>query len=175
MLRISSCAALQIVDASRAQALYLMPTHLTLAYVVDEQANPARIRAEAHVEVPLLTWPNPAAEDEGILRVMMQNSAEFTLLASGLSMLDRGFWTKVQRNTRALIIHPSLEGRFFVPEHSLVFLSALVDRDRIVCVGPPARAGTVVAQGERRGYILPVQDGVMSIRIGTADAALKYQ
>jgi hypothetical protein len=142
-----------------------MPTHLTLAYVVNEQAMPSRIHAESHVEVPLVAWPSLDAEDEAILRVMIANSAEFTLSVPGLSMIDRGFWTGVQRNTRALIIHPSLEGRFFVPEHSLVFQSALVDCDRIVCVGPPARAGTVVAQGELRGYILPVQDGVMSVKV----------
>lgn len=164
MLQISSCAAVQVVEQEL--ALYLMPTHLTLAYVIDERGAPARIRAESHVEVPLGSWGSPDAEDEAIVRVMMQNALEFTLLAPSLRSIERSFWMQIQRNTRALILHPSLRGRFFVPEHSEVFSSSAVTPDRVLCVGPPGRAGTILVRGDRRGYILPVQDGVMSVRIG---------
>jgi len=161
---ISDFLALQIVEPGK-EALYAMQTTFSFAHVIGAAGEPERVQSETTIEVPLYDWRNPKEEAEAIIRVMARNAEEFGLVVGSYRAMDRAFWTQVRRNTRALIVHPSLRGVLFLPEISEIFYSEQVPLDRVICVGAPGKSGTSLVREGMRGYILPTQDGVLAVRI----------
>jgi hypothetical protein len=164
MMHIRDCAASQNVEASK-PAYYAMQSTLTLAHVIGAGRLPERVQSDSRIEVPLYEWGTPQEESDAIIRVMARNAEEFTLTARSYRSMDRSFWVQLRRNLKAIIVHPTLKGALFFPETAEIFYSALIPVDRVVCLGPPGKAGTLLVQEGRRGYILPSQDGVMSVHI----------
>lgn len=164
MNHITDCAALQVVNTPK-HAYYTMQSNTPFAHVVGNDGAPERVFSETHINVPLHSWSSPQQESEAIIRVMVKNAEEYTFQARSYRAMDRAFWVQLQQNLKAIIVHPSLRDAVFFPEPTQMFYSPLIALDRVICLGPPGRAGTLLVRDDQRGYILPTQSGVMSVRI----------
>jgi hypothetical protein len=139
------------------------------AYVVGEGGEPERVMSSTRILVPMFDWE---LEDENdiILRVMNEASKSNLLRVQTFDDLTPAFWVKRRFHLSAFAMHPSNEGRAAIPERTVVFYTEGIEPNRVVCIGPKDRAGTLLLQeGEEsvtKGYIVNAQS-LLSILVSS--------
>lgn len=155
----------QEVAASAPRIAYRMAPSSPLAWVIGAGKTPMKIYGQTEVEVPLHGWSGPEEREAAAIQVMLRMAEGAPVSARDPAAIDRALWTKLRFNSELCILNPVLRGRLFIPERSDVLFTDRVPGDRILCLGRRGSVGTLVVQGERSGYVLPVQKGVAAIRI----------
>lgn len=157
--------SIQEVTANAPRITYRMAPSLPLAWVIGADKAPMKIHGQTEVEVPLHGWAAPEEREAATIQVMLRMAEGSPVSARDPGAVDRALWTKLRFNSELCILNPVLRGRLFIPERSDVLFTERVPGDRILCLGRRGSVGTLIVQGERSGYVLPVQKGVAAIRL----------
>lgn len=138
------------------------------AHYVGEDGNPKRVRSMTRAVVPTFEW-SLEEENDIIFRVMNEASKGYHVKAKTWSELGHPFWAKRRGNLSVFVHHPSVEGKFLVPDHTVVFHSEEIEPNRLLCVGPRDMAGTLLVQGEgasvTKNYVSTNPKGLLSVLI----------
>lgn len=132
-------------------------------YVLGADGEPERVGGP-QVCVPL----HNRITDEDVAKVFVAASAANPLLLGtpGTLAENGGFWQKMP-NPQALLVHPSLKGRFFQPGFPL-FYRAEVPEGTLILVRPQPMAGYQVVRNRRQfGVIAHCKEGLMAVRFGS--------
>lgn len=159
--------ALQPVRADETPVYYQMDPTLPMAYIIGPGKAPVKLHNSVRIEVPIHMWGSLAEELDAIVQVMAHMAERLPLSVSGPQAITRSFWTRLASNMKACICNPVLKGKIFIPERTAVIFSESLPANRILCLGLPRLAGTVLARHVGSGYVLPIQSGVTAIRLGS--------
>jgi len=159
--------ALQTVGAKEAPVYYQMDPTLPMAYIVGPDRSPVKLQSRVRIEVPMHVWDSPEEELAAIVHVMAYMAERLPLTVSGPKAITRAFWTRLATNLKACVCNPELKGKFFIPERTAVVFSEALPANRILCLGLPRLAGTLLARDSGSGYVLPIQSGVTAIRLSS--------
>lgn len=160
--------AVQEVGVAASPAVFRMNPTIPMACIVGPDKAPLKVQSRVQIEVPIHYWVSPAEETAAIIRCMAYMAEGFPQGALNVDALNRAFWTKLRHNLKAFIMNPALRGRFFIPERTVVLWAEQLPLDRILCLGPLGKAGTLLAQRNRSGFVLPLQNGVTAVKLYNA-------
>src|SRR5262245_35993647 len=157
--------AVQEVVTGAERIVYRMVPSYPLAWVIGADKAPSKVQGQTEVEVPSHVWGDAKERDAAIIRVMARMAEGYLVQARDPSAVTRALWTKLRFNHELVILNPLLRGKLFIPERSEILFTDTVPADRVLCLARHGLVGTLMVQGERSGYILPIQKGVMGIRL----------
>lgn len=156
---------IQNVAVDESPAYFRMTPSVPLAWMIGADKAPIKAHSMTQLEVPIHHWASEAEESMAIVRVMANMAEGVTVGAVSYAAMDQVFWNKLKHNLKAMIMHPALDDRFFVPDATVIFTTEVLPLDRVLCLGAPGKSGTLLAQRGRSGYILPLQRGITAVRI----------
>lgn len=160
--------ALQPVGDLETPVYYQMDPTLPMAYVIGADKTPVKLQSRVRIEVPIHRWSGPTEELDAIVRVMAQMAERLPVTVSSPKAVTRSFWIRLAANLKACLCNPALKGRIFIPERTAVIFTEALPANRILCLGLPRLAGTLLAREVGSGYVLPIQSGVTAIRLNSA-------
>lgn len=140
-------------------------------WVIGPDGEPHRIDSNFNrVVVP--TYDLSAAridEDELIAKVLATAACQAPLKVAQPAQVDKTFWIKTNRHMKLFLFHPELRGKFFLPVGVPTYLSEVLPRNQITCLGPAAFAGYYVRQNHRRGVLAHDKKGLLGIQFSVLE------
>ncbi len=116
------------------------------------------------VSVPMFDWQRMGVnEDEEIIKVLVEAAGTNPLKVASPAKVNDIFWVK-NRGWKAIVFHPDLSGKFFLPDDLLIFTSALVPANQFILVGPPSSAGFYAVKGNTVGVVTNRRQGLLQIQ-----------
>jgi len=133
-------------------------------YVLGADREPERVGGP-QVCVPL---HDDALTESDVAKVLVQAAAANPLLLGNTKTLaeNGGFWQKTP-NPQALLVSPSLKGRFFQPGYPAFYMEE-VPEGTLILVRPSPMAGFHVVRGRYQfGIIAHCKEGLTAVRFGS--------
>ena len=123
-----------------------------------------RVRGTPQVIVPVYDWQATGVSEEEVFAKVLAEAAEASpLKVASPADLVGPFWAQL-RGIRALLINPSMVGRFLVPIHFDVLKFEAVPENRAVVLKTPDLVGYHIKQGHRRNILVHNKWGVTALQ-----------
>ena len=133
-------------------------------YTATAAGEPERVKGMPHVLITPHDWQaGHVNEDTAIVKVMSAAADANPLKLGGPAKVQGAFWGKF-RGLQAVLMHPSMQGKFRVPLGPEVVKHEAMPEDRFVVIGTKMEAGIWVQQGFRRNVVAHNKRGLTSVQ-----------